>query len=212
MARVIDKAKVMACVNLPQHWMREARAAIRTLTRHLRETAGYNPGTEVSYEDIRLELSKLGLLGHGFSLEQIISAVKSWLGIDIKVYLYPDLSRGVLPEEDNKLKPNQLARLRWKSDLNEAYIQVRESLQYRPWPAYELSILHEVAHLLAMHHLRIPEHYLDASILKLDASSAPDASELESPYEIEARKRAKALLLATLVPEVFEGHGTDRVV
>ena len=188
--------------------LREAQQASQDLVRHLKETAGLAPGTELSRNDVRVELSNLGLIGNGFTLDQIIKAVEDHLGIIITPYDYPDLSSGVVPDYD--LKAGDLAALTCNDERTEAILVVRESLKYRPWPAYVLSVLHELGHLLAGHHLQRPHHSLDPSTLKLEGVHSVELSDSELAFEIEARRWAKALLLAHSVPEVFEGERTNR--
>jgi hypothetical protein len=38
-----------------------------------------------------------------------------------------------------------------------AVVLVRESLRYQPWPAYELSVFHELSHLAVGHPLRVKQ-------------------------------------------------------
>ena len=186
----------------------DAQQAFVDLVSHLKETSGLSPGTELSRTDVRVQLSDLSLIGSGFSVEQITEAVENYLGLTVTTYDYPDLSSGVVP--DHELKARDLAALTYDDSRKEAVIIVRESLRYRPWPAYVLSVLHELGHILAGHHLQHPRHSLDPSTLKLDGMHSLDISHSDVALEVEARRWAKSLLLAHSVPEVFEGERTNR--
>jgi hypothetical protein len=121
-----------------------------------------------------------------------------------------------------------LAEVVYDDPTGKALVRVRESLRYRPWPAYELSLFHELSHLAAGHPLRVKRaqgnetgsrfRALGTSRLArrepsvLSGNEERGFEELKSEVlEPEARKRAKWLMLAGTCPEAFEAEKADRL-
>jgi hypothetical protein len=165
-------------------------------------------GCEVRREDVRLELSRLGILGRSFSIDDDLKfAVEKYTRLGkLTVERYPDRHQGVV--FDNRLEEGVLADVSYSEDSNEAIILIRESLESRPWPTYELCLLHELSHLIGKHHLRYPHLQLHESTIRR-SWTCPQTE--QHRIEVEARQRAKLLLLAHVAPEAFEQAGADRV-
>jgi hypothetical protein len=157
---------------------------------------------DLAFEGLRLELARLGLLGRRFTWREYLAALEERLGIDIEVTEYPDLSQGVLDDLDEP--EDLLAEVNYRPDERRAVIVVRESLRLRPWPAFELSVFHELSHLAAGHHLLL-RRTARSPLGRLGRLGEED-------LESEARRRARWLLLAGLEPEAFAGRMRDRVV
>lgn len=181
-----------------------------SLWSHLKETAGLRDPSELTLEDFRVELAGLGLLGKSFGPEEY-PALEQSLGIEIWIEELPD----------RLAKEGDLAEVVVDEGLGKAFILVRESLRYRPWPAYELSIFHELSHLAAGHPLRVRRsegngtrrrfRVLRSRLAKRDPSSFGYAAGLQESLETEARKRAKWLVLAGTCPGAFEADKADRL-
>jgi hypothetical protein len=126
-----------------------------------------------------------------------------------------------------------LAEVVYDDPTGRALVLVRESLRYRPWPAYELSLFHELSHLAAGHPLRVKRargngtgsrfRALGAGRLARGEPSVLSGNEergfeergfeelKREVLEPEARKRAKWLVLAGTCPEAFEADKADRL-
>ena len=163
---------------------------------------------QVRREDVRLELSRLGILGRSFSIDdELKSAVERYTRLGkLTVERYPDRHEGIV--SDNRLEEGVLADVSYSQDNNEAVILIRESLESRPWPTYELCLLHELSHLIGKHHLKHPHLQLHESTIRR-SWTCPQTD--QHRIEVEARQRAKLLLLAHVAPEAFEQAGVDRV-
>jgi len=182
-----------------------------SLWSHLKETAGLRDPSELTLEDFRVELAGLGLLGKGFGPDEYRTALEQRLGIEIWIEELPD----------RLTKEGDLAEVVVDEGSSKAYILVRESLRYRPWPAYELSIFHELSHLAAGHPLRVRRsegngarrrfRVLRSRLAKQNPSSFGYAAGLRESLETEARKRAKWLVLAGTCPGAFEADKADRL-
>lgn len=185
-----------------------ASTMMRRTWQHLREVCGMNRRMDVSRADVRLELSDYGLLGREFSiLDECLPAVARSLGIEkIVLESYPDQHEGIVT--DDRLEEGVLADVSYNAQKNEAVILVRESLKTRPWPTFELCVLHELSHLIGKHHLKSANLKLQESTIR-ESWTRPQSEQDE--LEVEARKRAKLLLLASIAPEAFEFAGADRV-
>ena len=196
--------------------------ALRHIGFHLREVAGLG---RPSLEDFQIELANLGLLGKRFTPIDYARALGDRFGIGITIEAFPDLGIGLAKRD--VLEEGTLAEVFYNEDLREAVILVRESLRYRPWPAYELKLYHELSHLAAGHPVRIRmggemgrKHRFahmprDLRLARRPAISLASQNEIEKlvreVYEPEARRRAKWLVFAGTVPDVFEKEGTNRV-
>lgn len=163
---------------------------------------------EVSREDVRLELSQLGILGRAFSVDdELKSAVARYTHLDqLVIETYPDRHQGVV--SDNRLEEGVLADVSYNESKNKALILIRESLKSRPWPTYELCLLHELSHLIGKHHLKYSYLQLHESTVRR-SWTRPQTD--QHRIEVEARQRAKLLLLAHVAPEAFQQAGANRV-
>ncbi len=179
-----------------------------------------------SLEDFQVELAKLGLLGERFAPMDYARALSDWFGIGITVEAFPDLGIGLARRE--VLEAGALAEVFYNEDREEAVILVRESLRYRPWPAYDLKLYHELSHLAAGHPVRIRAGaelegrrqrfgHMPRDLRLARRPPVTPASEgkverlVREVYEPEARRRAKWLVFAGTFPKVFEKEGTNRV-
>lgn len=163
-------------------------------------------GVDASCGAVRVELAKLGLLGRSFTPKEYLEALGRELGIEIILKDYPDCGRGVVSEEAPP--EDVLGEVNYDERDGRAIILVRESLKRRPWPAYELCVLHEGSHLAARHHLR--RNRLRMRPLS-DRSTENSETRRLTEYEDEARSRAKWLLLASVAPEEFQSEGINRI-
>ncbi|MBA2636728.1 MAG: hypothetical protein H0U79_00635 [Solirubrobacterales bacterium] len=104
-------------------------------------------------------------------------------------------------------------------ETGRAVVLVRESLRAAPWPAYELSVLHELSHVAAGHQMRVvrdPRRRFRSLGTRLAAGEPPKAGSLAAPEDLqrfeeevlepEARRRAKWLVLAGTCPRAFEAE------
>lgn len=173
------------------------------VVRNVREVLG----VDVSRGAVRVELARLDLLGRAFTPEDYLEALGRELGVEIALKDYPDCGQGMVsgeaPPED------VLGEVNYDESNGRVIILVRESLKRRPWPAYELCVLHEGSHLAAGHHLRRDK--LRMRPLGEGATGSPEIRKL-AKYEDEARIRAKWLLLASMAPEAFENEGINRIL
>lgn len=170
-----------------------ASAMMRRTWQHIREVFGANRRMDISRADVRLELSDYGLLGREFSIQdECLPAVTRSLGLK-RIFLepYPDQHEGVVT--DDRLEEGVLADVSYNAEKNEAIILVRESLKTRPWPTFELCVLHELSHLIGKHHLKTANLKLQESTIR-ESWNRPQSEQDE--LEVEARKHAKLLLLA----------------
>ena len=197
--------------------------ALGVLVAYAKEFAGFGGP---SIEDFRLELAELGLVGRAFGPLDYARALEGLLGIRITVEEVPDLRLAFVRREI--LREGTLAEVFYKEECGEALILVRESLRMRPWPTYELALYHELSHLAAGHTMR-PKEQAQLRRRRKALGIRPAASEVahrraavygcaegpeepgEHVHEIEAKRRARWLLLAGTHPEVFEGEGVDRL-
>lgn len=195
---------------------------LRRIGFHLRELVGLG---RPSLEDFQIELAKLELLGSSFVPLDYARALSDEFGIGITIEAFPDVGIGLTKRDI--LEAGTLAEVFYNEHLEEAVILVRESLRYRPWPAYELKVYHELSHLAAGHPVRIrmgdelrrrhrfghmPRNLRLASSPPVSPAGQDDIEELvREVYELEARRRAKWLVFAGTVPDVFEQEGTNRV-
>lgn len=193
---------------------------------HLKEVMGLRDRSEPTIEDFRLELAELGLLGRAFGPEAYRKALEKHLGMEILVEELPDTKGGALAGQ--LAGEGILAEVVVNEESGNAVVLVRESLRYRPWPAYELAIFHELSHLAAGHPLRMiwtPKNGETRSLFRSLGSPEPirgepaapsDGADLEelkrNALEIEARKRAKWLVVAGTAPEAFEAETANRLI
>lgn len=115
-----------------------------SLRSHLKELFGLNDPSKLTLEDLRLELTELGLLGKPFGPEEYRTVLEGRLGIEIHLEELPDVERGALTgllgAEGN------LAEVVIDEESGNAVVLVWESLHYQPWPAsYALSIFHALS-------------------------------------------------------------------
>lgn len=181
---------------------------IRATWHHIRELCGLNTGVQIGRRNVRKELLDLGLLGHSWDIcDDFIPAVQKYVGFDsLEVVPYQDRREGIV--SPHRLDDGVLADVHFPDRKNNALIVVRESLRERPWPAHDLCVLHEGSHLIGMHHLVSNKLELRESTIK---QSWTDPQGEQDRLEVEARKRAKLLLLAHIAPEAFQHAGGDRV-
>lgn len=195
-----------------------------SLWSHLKEVAGLRDPSELTLEDFRLELAELGLLGWAFGPEEYRAALEERLGIEISVEELPDAEGGALASQ--LAAEGNLAEVVVDEGPSKALVLVRESLCYQPWPAYELSIFHELSHLAAGHPLRTKRALrtgarggrvrglgpqLTRRELVFPASSEESGKLVQEVFESEARRRAKWLVLAGTCPKAFEAEKADRI-
>ena len=176
-------------------------ASIRAVTAHLKDVSGLDEPPTVSREKFRGELHSLGLLGRRFGVPEYRAAVESALGVGIMVEEVRD--RGQTWGEE-LAAAGHLATLVYDGVRRTATILVRESLRRLPWPAYEMALYHELSHLMARHFLETGEPRP-----AFEHGPGPEESRMEV-YELEARTRARWLLLAGRFPDAFLATGTDR--
>jgi hypothetical protein len=205
---------------------RTLAAALASAWSHFKWVVGLRDPSELSVEDFRLELAELGLLGRAFGPEEYRAALEEYLGVEITVEELPDAEGGAVAGE--LAAEGNLAEVVYDDPTGRALVLVRESLRYRPWPAYELSVFHELSHLAAGHPLRVKRargngtgsrfRALGAGRLARGERSVLSGDEergfegLKSDVlEPEARKRAKWLVLAGTCPEAFEADKADRL-
>lgn len=198
-------------------------SALRSVGTHLKEIAGFGGP---SIESFRVELARLGLLGRAFGPSDYARALEQQLRVRIVVEEFPD-SRLALARR-SVLKEGTLAEVFYEEERGEALILVRESLRYRPWPAYDLALYHELSHLAACHPTKLQDRAERGRGIKMlrvlpfvsrfayRASAARrsviDLEELrEKVYEPEAKRRARWLVLAGTYPEFFEREGANRL-
>lgn len=106
-----------------------------------------------SLEELQVMLAELDLLGRKFGPDDLRIALARYLGISIEPFVYyPDLSVPVLGGEI--LRQGTLAEVCYDPDNTCAIVAVRQSLWYRPWPAWEQNLHHELAHLALDHQIR----------------------------------------------------------
>lgn len=196
---------------------------LRIVGAHLKEIGGFGGP---SMEDFRLELARLELLGRSFGPLDYARALEEHLGIRIVVEDFPDYRFALARRE--VLREGTLAEVFYAEERGEALVLVRESLRMRPWPAYELTLYHELSHLGARHPMRLKggndtgRVSDDLGVLAgaarvvrrhtVDHGSSEDHEELrERVYEPEAKRRARWLVLAGEYPDFFESEGVNRL-
>ncbi len=179
--------------------------------------------SEFTLEDFRLELAELGLLGRGFGPEEYRAALEERLGIEISVEELPDVEGGALA--GRLAAEGNLAEVAVDEGASKALVLVRESLRYQPWPAYELSVFHELSHLAAGHPARTKRALRSGARSAVDGlglqltrrcsafpgSSGESVELVQEVFESEARRRAKWLVLAGTCPKAFEAEKADRI-
>lgn len=193
----------------------------------LKEVGVMRDPSNVTLEDFRLELADLGLLGRPFGPEEYAAALEEYLGIEIGIEEIPDAGGGPMACElaGQMAVEGILAEVVVDEETGDAVIFARESLRYQPWPAYELSIFHELSHLAAGHPLRVKRarergvrnkfRALGSRLARREPSPPASGEELEKlkqkVFEPEARKRAKWLVLAGTCPRAFEAEKANRL-
>lgn len=191
---------------------------------HLKEILGlWRDPSELTLEDFRLELAGLGLLGRRFGPEEYRAALEKHLGIEIHVEGLPDAQEGALAEQ--LVEEGILAEVVISEESGDAIVLVRESLRGLPWPAYELSIFHELSHLAAGHPMRVKRvrenrvrnrfRTLGLRVARREPLVSLDGEKVEElkreVLEPEARSRAKWLVLAGTAPRAFEAENANRL-
>lgn len=207
--------------------MRESLAKpFAAVLAHLKKAGGWRGPSEVSREDFRLELAELGLLGRAFSPGEYRACLEKKLGVEILIEEIPDERNALIISE--LVLEGIMAEVVYSEDLRRAMVLVRESLRYQPWPAYELSLFHELSHLAAGHPVRLAHARrkkerqgvrlgsLRSRLGRRSLARYQDAQYVDElrreVFEPEAQKRAEWLVLACTHPVVFEGEGADQVV
>lgn len=180
--------------------------------------------SKLTFEDFQLELAELGLLGRPFGPEEYRAALEEHLGIEIIIEELPDAEDGVL--DDQAAGEGVRAEVVVMEESGNAVVLVRQSLRYQPWPAYELSVFHELSHLAAGHPLRVKQvrknglqskkfWVLGSRLVRREPRSLASEEDLEDlkqkVFEPEARKRAKWLVLAGAFPQTFEAEKVNRL-
>lgn len=163
----------------------------RSLGSHLKEIGGFKGPLELTQGNLTAELARFNLLGSKFTVSEYLAALGEDLGVEIIIEEIPDF--GSEAWSADLVAEGNLAEVAYSEERREAIILVRESLRRAPWPAYELAVYHELSHLAAGHPLR------------------SDHDEGRDVFEQEADIRARWLVLASTIPEVFE-EGTNCVV
>lgn len=171
--------------------MLELGEILQSVGDHLKEIGGFKDPSELAREDFRVELSRLNLLGSRFTVSEYLAALEEDLGVEISIEEVPDSGAEVWSAD--LVAGGNLAEVAYSEERGEATILVREGLRRAPWPAYELAVYHELSHLAAGHPARFKQ------------------GESRDVFEQEADTRARWLVLAGAMPEVFE-EGTDCVV
>lgn len=183
-----------------------ATATRASVAARLRELFVF-PGTSLG--EFQLELAQLGLLGAWFSPEGYRRALMEHIGVETEVVEvsgeYEVIVGGrVVGVGRQMYREGILAEVAYDSTSGAAVIFIRESLRYLPWPAYDLSLFHELSHIAA-------SHPVGRMLVKNEEGTDNITGEDESAaYEREARKRANWLLLAANYPQTFENEGMDQ--
>lgn len=167
---------------------------LRAIVFHCRDMGLFGGGTVVSRARFQSELRELGLLGSRFGTDECRRAVEGALQIPVQVEMMPDA--GVEDWSEELAASGDLAELCYSPALGRAVVVFRESLLGAPWPAYELAVFHELAHLIGRHH---------------ETADSRSTGSGRRRMEAEADQRAKWLLLASLYPEAFAHEAADRV-
>lgn len=201
--------------------MRIVVEAMRSVIAHLKEIGGFDRPRALSRENFRGELCRLGLLGNRFGVWDYLTACEAALGIRIVVEEVPDLGQ---TWGEDFAAAGHLAELIYDGERQTATILVRKSLRRLPWPTYEMSLYHELSHLMARHFLKVrapkrPNRVVGGAPTAEPRGPGPDGGQTaEDPQELqmevfepEARTRARWLLLAGTFPEAFVAAGTDRL-
>lgn len=167
---------------------------LRSIVFHCRDMGLFGVGTVLSRARFRAELREFGLLGSRFGVDECRRAVEGALQISVDVEMMPDA--GVEDWSEDLASSGDLAELCYSPAEGRAIVVFRESLLGAPWPAYELAIFHELAHLIGRHH---------------ETADSRSTGSGRRCMEAEADQRAKWLLLASLYPESFAHEAADRV-
>lgn len=189
-------------------------SSIGALWSHLKE-AGVVPapkGTVLSLELLRMELAEIGLLGRAFGPEEYRAALEMLRGSRIAIEEVPDGRGGSF--EGEFARDGLMAEAVVDPETGDAVILVRESLRYQPWPGYELSLFHELSHLAADHPVRsrrTPSRRT-ARFWSRRAVGASEEELREKVLEVEARIRAKWLVVAGTSPRAFEAEKANRLI
>lgn len=178
--------------------------AIRSVAAHLKDISGLDGRPAVGRERFRGELYRLGLLGKRFEVWEYLTACESALGIRIVVEEVRDLGQAWGEE---LAAAGHLAELIYDVERQTATILVRESLRRFPWPAYEMALYHELSHLMPRHFSKTRESKLAPEHGRIPKDAPESRTEM---LEMEARMRARWLLLAGRFPEAFLAAATDR--
>lgn len=195
--------------------LKEVAAPLGALLQHLKEVGGLHSPEELTEEDFRLELADLGLLGRPFGPEEYRRALEERLGLEIHVEEIPVETEGTILG-GAPARNGDMAEVVIDGETGRAVIVVRESLRTAPWPAYELSLFHELSHLAAGHQVRVvrdQRRRFRSLGSRLAVGQPPKAEEdedldrfEEEVLEPEARRRAKWLVLAGTCPRAFEAE------
>ncbi len=183
----------------------------------LKEAGGVGRGSaELTEEELRSELADLGLLGRAFGPEEYRRTLEERLGVEISIEEIPGEAEGTVLGGSGS---GNMAEVVICGETGRAVVLVRESLRAAPWPAYELSVLHELSHVAAGHQMRVmrdPRRQFRSLGTRLAAGEPPKAGSLaasedlerfeEKVLEPEARRRAKWLVLAGTCPRAFEAE------
>lgn len=167
---------------------------LRSILFHCKDMGLFGGGHCLSRARFQTELRELGLLGSRFGVDECRRAVEGVLQIEVDVEMMPDA--GVEDWSEELASNGDLAELCYSLAEGHAIVVFRESLLGAPWPAYELAVFHELAHLIGRHH---------------DAADSRSTGSGRRRMEEEAEQRAKWLLLAGLYPEAFAHEAADRM-
>lgn len=198
--------------------LKEVAAPFAAIWSHLKEVGGMHSPEELTEEDFRLELADLGLLGRPFGPEEYRRALEERLGVEIHIEEIPAEAEGVILR-GAPARNGDMAEVVIDGETGRAVVVVRESLRAAPWPAYELSLFHELSHLAAGHQLRVardPRRRFRSLETRLAAGEPPKMGSPAAPEDLErfeeevlepeARRRAKWLVLAGTCPRAFEAE------
>lgn len=179
----------------------------RLAVNRLVDWLGHATGFKLEHtETLEFDLEALGLLGKEWVPADYATALSKRRGMTITIEDYPDLKDSRMRRE--VLQAGVLAEAIYDDERGQALVLVRESLRQRPWPAYELNCLHELAHIDLGHPVK------KRSGGRYHGLFSPDPAkryEHREALEAQARDRAKLLLLAATHPEVFARRRLNQV-
>lgn len=165
------------------------RDRMRYYLRWLRTPAGWK-GSE--FEQWQAHLARLELFGTEFRVSRYLAALAAKDKQVIRVFDYPDEHSTLLRSWE--LEEGSFGIIARSKKDGVIKLSVRESLKYRPWPAYELALFHEIMHYVCDHQ--------DEELL----------SEREYVWQEEQAVRwANWTLLAGCEPELFSREATETI-